>query len=68
MLEHVTPREHEVLALMAEGYSNQAIADRLVVTVRAVEKHVTSIFDKLGLPATTDSHRRVLAVLAFLRS
>ena len=67
-LEHVTPREREVLALMAEGYSNQAIADRLVVTVRAVEKHVTSIFDKLGLPVTTDSHRRVLAVLAFLRS
>jgi len=67
-LEHVTPREREVLALMAQGYSNQAIADRLVVTVRAVEKHVTSIFDKLGLPASTDSHRRVLAVLAFLRS
>ena len=68
VLEHVTPREREVLALMAQGYSNQAIADRLVVTVRAVEKHVTSIFDKLGLPVTTDSHRRVLAVLAFLRS
>jgi DNA-binding NarL/FixJ family response regulator len=68
LLEHITPREREVLALMAEGYSNQAIADRLVVTVRAVEKHVTSIFDKLGLPATSDSHRRVLAVLAFLRS
>jgi DNA-binding NarL/FixJ family response regulator len=68
VLEHVTPREREVLALMAEGYSNQAIAGRLVVTVRAVEKHVTSIFDKLGLPVTTDSHRRVLAVLAFLRS
>ena len=68
VLEHITPREREVLALMAEGYSNQAIADRLVVTVRAVEKHVTSIFDKLGLPASTDSHRRVLAVLAFLRS
>jgi DNA-binding NarL/FixJ family response regulator len=68
VLEHITVREREVLALMAEGYSNQAIADRLVVTVRAVEKHVTSIFDKLGLPATTDSHRRVLAVLAFLRS
>jgi DNA-binding NarL/FixJ family response regulator len=68
VLEHVTPREREVLALMAEGYSNQAIADRLVVTVRAVEKHVTSIFDKLGLPTTTDTHRRVLAVLAFLRS
>ena len=68
LLEHITPREREVLALMAEGYSNQAIADRLVVTVRAVEKHVTSIFDKLGLPDTSDSHRRVLAVLAFLRS
>jgi len=67
-LEHITVREREVLALMAEGYSNQAIADRLVITVRAVEKHVTSIFDKLGLPVTTDSHRRVLAVLAFLRS
>jgi DNA-binding NarL/FixJ family response regulator len=53
---------------MAQGYSNQAIADRLVVTVRAVEKHVTSIFDKLGLPDSSDSHRRVLAVLAFLRS
>ena len=68
LLQHVTPREREVLALMAQGYSNQAIADRLVVTVRAVEKHVTSIFDKLGLPDTSDSHRRVLAVLAFLRS
>jgi DNA-binding NarL/FixJ family response regulator len=68
VLEHITVREREVLALMAEGYSNQAIADRLVITVRAVEKHVTSIFDKLGLPVTTDSHRRVLAVLAFLRS
>jgi DNA-binding NarL/FixJ family response regulator len=68
LLQHVTPREREVLALMAQGYSNQAIADRLVVTVRAVEKHVTSIFDKLGLPDSSDSHRRVLAVLAFLRS
>jgi len=68
LLQHITPRERELLALMAQGYSNQAIADRLVVTVRAVEKHVTSIFDKLGLPDTSDSHRRVLAVLAFLRS
>ena len=68
LLEHITPREREVLALMAEGYSNQAIAERLVVTVRAVEKHVTSIFDKLGLPATSENHRRVLAVLVFLRS
>ncbi|HET6533616.1 MAG TPA: response regulator transcription factor [Actinoplanes sp.] len=67
-LDRITAREREVLALMAEGYSNQAIADRLVITVRAVEKHVTSIFDRLGVPATTDSHRRVLAVLAFLRS
>ena len=68
VLEHVTPREREVLALMAEGYSNQAIAELLVVTVRTVEKHVTSIFDKLRLPVATDTHRRVLAVLAFLRS
>jgi DNA-binding NarL/FixJ family response regulator len=67
-LAEISPREREVLALMAEGRSNHAIANELVVTERAVEKHVTSIFDKLGLPATTDSHRRVLAVLAFLRS
>ena len=52
---------------MAEGRSNQAIAERLFVTLRAVEKHVTSIFTKLGLPATTDDHRRVLAVLTYLR-
>ena len=67
-LELLTPREREVLELMAEGRSNQAIADRLFVTPRAVEKHVTSIFAKLDLPATTDDHRRVLAVLAFLQS
>jgi DNA-binding NarL/FixJ family response regulator/class 3 adenylate cyclase len=67
-LEELTPREREVLELMAEGRSNQAIADRLFVTLRAVEKHVTSIFSKLDLPATTDDHRRVLAVLLFLRS
>jgi len=67
-LESITPREREVLELMAQGRSNQAIADRLVITLRAVEKHVSSIFDKLGLPATSDDHRRVLAVLAFLRS
>jgi len=53
---------------MAEGRSNQAIADRLFVTLRAVEKHVTNIFGKLGLPATTDDHRRVLAVLAYLKT
>jgi DNA-binding NarL/FixJ family response regulator/class 3 adenylate cyclase len=67
-LEELTPREREVLELMAEGRSNQAIAERLVITLRAVEKHVTSIFSKLGLPATSEDHRRVLAVLAFLRS
>jgi len=63
----LTPREREVLELMAEGRSNQAIADRLFVTPRAVEKHVTSIFSKLGLTATTEDHRRVLAVLAFVQ-
>jgi DNA-binding NarL/FixJ family response regulator/class 3 adenylate cyclase len=67
-LELLTAREREVLELMAEGRSNQAIADRLFVTLRAVEKHVTSIFVKLDLPATTDDHRRVLAVLAFLNA
>jgi len=66
-LDDVTAREREVLELMAEGRSNQAIADRLYVTPRAIEKHVTSIFVKLGLPATTEDHRRVLAVLAFLQ-
>ena len=53
---------------MAEGRSNHAIAETLVVTERAVEKHVTSIFGKLGLPPTQDDHRRVLAVLAYLKS
>ena len=67
-LDRLTPREREVLEHMAEGRSNQAIADRLYVTLRAVEKHVTSIFSKLDLPASTDDHRRVLAVLVFLRS
>jgi len=67
-LEHLTPREREVLELMAEGKSNQAIADKLVITLRAVEKHVTSIFSKLRLSATDQDHRRVLAVLTFLRS
>jgi DNA-binding NarL/FixJ family response regulator/class 3 adenylate cyclase len=66
-LEQLTAREREVLEAMAEGRSNQAIAERLFVTLRAVEKHVTSIFTKLGLPASTDDHRRVLAVLAYLR-
>jgi DNA-binding NarL/FixJ family response regulator len=67
-LERVTPREREVLELMAQGRSNQGIADRLVITERAVQKHITSIFQKLGLSAGGDDHRRVLAVLAFLRS
>jgi DNA-binding NarL/FixJ family response regulator len=67
-LEVLSAREKEVLGLMAEGRSNQAIAERLVVTERAVEKHVTSIFQKLRLTATPEDHRRVLAVLAFLRS
>jgi DNA-binding NarL/FixJ family response regulator len=65
-LEELTPREREVLGLMAEGRSNHAIADQLVVTERAVEKHVTSIFGKLGLASKPDDHRRVLAVLAYL--
>jgi DNA-binding NarL/FixJ family response regulator len=64
----LTPREREVLELMAAGSSNQGIADKLVITVRAVEKYVSSIFGKLGLPSTGSESRRVLAVLMFLRS
>ena len=64
----LTPREHEVLGLMAEGRSNSAMAAALVVTERAVEKHVTAIFSKLDLPPAVDDHRRVLAVLMFLRA
>jgi DNA-binding NarL/FixJ family response regulator len=67
-LGELTPREREVLELMAEGRSNNAIAEHLVVTERAVEKHVTSIFVKLGLAPAPEDHRRVLAVLAFLRA
>jgi DNA-binding NarL/FixJ family response regulator len=67
-LEPLTAREREVLGLMAEGRSNAAIAEALVVTERAVEKHVTSIFSKLDLVPTVEDHRRVLAVLAYLRS
>jgi DNA-binding NarL/FixJ family response regulator len=66
-LDALTPRETKVLALMAEGRSNHAIAAELVITDRAVEKHVTSIFAKLNLPATVDDHRRVLAVLTYLQ-
>ncbi len=64
----LTPREREVLELMAEGRSNQAIAERLFVTPRAVEKHVTSIFAKLSLTESAEDHRRVLAVLKFLNA
>jgi DNA-binding NarL/FixJ family response regulator len=67
-LAALTPREQEVLGLMAQGGSNQGIADRLVITVRAVEKHVSTIFGKLGLPSTGTQSRRVLAVLLFLRA
>jgi DNA-binding NarL/FixJ family response regulator len=67
-LHLLTPREREVLALMAEGRSNHAIAAELTVSERAVEKHVTSIFGKLDLPASADDHRRVLAVLAYLKA
>jgi DNA-binding NarL/FixJ family response regulator len=67
-LTELTPREREVLGLMAEGRTNAAIAEQLVVTERAVEKHVTSIFSKLRLPASGEDHRRVLAVLRFLEA
>jgi DNA-binding NarL/FixJ family response regulator len=67
-LGELTPRETEVLALMAEGRTNAAIARGMVVTQGAVEKHITSIFAKLDLPGGDDDHRRVLAVLAFLRA
>jgi len=67
-LAALTPREREVLGLMAEGRTNTAIARALVVTPGAVEKHISNIFSKLDLPATDEDHRRVLAVLAFLRA
>ena len=67
-IDRLTPREREVLALMAEGHNNAAIADSLVVTGGAVEKHVRSIFSKLGLTADDSSNRRVLAVLAYLKA
>ena len=66
-MDRLSPREREVLALMAEGKSNQGIAGSLVVTQAAVEKHVTAIFHKLGLGPTATEHRRVLAVLTYLR-
>jgi DNA-binding NarL/FixJ family response regulator len=67
-LDALTPREREVLVLMAEGRSNQGIADVLVITLRAVEKYVSSVFSKLGLPSTSSDSRRVLAVLLYLRA
>ena len=67
-LARLTPRERQVLELMASGTSNQGIADKLVITLRAAEKYVSSIFDKLGIPTTRNESRRVLAVLLYLRS
>jgi DNA-binding NarL/FixJ family response regulator len=67
-LEQLTPREREVLELMAGGRSNRGIAEVMVVTPNAVEKHVTSIFSKLGVSEAPEDHRRVLAVLTFLRA
>jgi DNA-binding NarL/FixJ family response regulator len=67
-LARLTPRERQVLELMASGTSNQGIADKLVITLRAAEKYVSSVFDKLGLPSTGSESRRVLAVLLYLRS
>ena len=65
-LSELTPREHEVLGLLAQGCSNAGVASRIFVTQRSVEKHVTSIMSKLGLPSEPEAHRRVLAVLAYL--
>jgi DNA-binding NarL/FixJ family response regulator len=67
-MHDLTPREREVMELVAEGRSNKAIGERLVITERAVQKHVSSIFAKLDLPPSEDDHRRILAVLAYVRS
>ena len=66
-LRALSPREREVLELVAEGRSNKAIGERLVITQAAVQKHVSRIFNKLGLPAGEDDDRRILAVLAYMR-
>ena len=67
-LAELTPREREVIELMAQGLSNKAICDKLVLSERAVERHITGVLAKLGIPATGQEHRRVLAVLAYLRT
>jgi DNA-binding NarL/FixJ family response regulator len=67
-MDELSPRERDVLELMAQGRSNQGIAEKLWITESAVEKHVTAIFEKLGLERDFEDHRRVLAVLAFLRA
>jgi DNA-binding NarL/FixJ family response regulator len=67
-LSELTPREREVLSLMAEGRSNAAIAERLFVTERAISKYTSNIFAKLGLPPSDDDNRRVLAVIAYLQA
>lgn len=67
-LASLTPRERQVLELMAEGRSNQGIADMLVITLRAVERYVSNVFDKLELPSSASDSRRVLAVLLYLHS
>jgi DNA-binding NarL/FixJ family response regulator len=67
-LDRLTPREREALELMASGASNQGIADRMVISLRAAEKYVSSVFDKLGIASTRQESRRVLAVLLYLRS
>ena len=67
-INSLTPREREVMELVAEGRSNKGIGERLVITERAVQKHVSSIFTKLDLPQSDDDHRRILAVLAYVRS
>jgi DNA-binding NarL/FixJ family response regulator len=67
-LDTLTPRERDVLGLVAEGLSNQAISERMEIALRSAEKHVSAIFAKLGLPATGGEHRRVLAVLRYLRA
>jgi DNA-binding NarL/FixJ family response regulator len=67
-LGRLTPREREALKLMASGTSNQGIADRMVISLRAAEKYVSSVFDKLGIASTRQESRRVLAVLLYLRS